>query len=165
MTPLSQLPELLSSVVCTYERPFTQSSSTPFSLNWRGTDSIDRWTIGWIRNWLDGNEQLNAHMEMGDKWCPSGLYWNQCCFISPWVTETMGLSAPSASLQAKSSWEVQDGMKDPPGGWDAWGTWTRSRSGCTGTSWVPAHGSGQSLLSKQARLKWFRAALPRRTWG
>lgn len=63
-------------------------------------------------------EQLNALMEMGDTWCPLGPYWVQCCSLS--VTQTMGFSAHSASLQAKPSWAVQlaaleDGMPEAPG--------------------------------------------------
>lgn len=39
---------------------------------------LDRWTVRWIRNWLDGciqsyNEQLNDQVESSNMWCPSRI--------------------------------------------------------------------------------------------
>jgi len=38
---------------------------------------FDRWTVQWIRNWSQpegSGQQLYVQMDVGDKWCPSGVH-------------------------------------------------------------------------------------------
>lgn len=58
------------------------------------------------------------------EWCPSGAHTgNQYSLRSLPGTETVGLRAPSAGLQATPSWDVPEGQVPPRR------TWTSSRSG------------------------------------
>ena len=110
----------------------------------------------------------------GDWWQVVSLsdpYWDQYCLISPSMTLTMGLSAPSASLQMTPSWLVRSThLRDEM---SSRGTWVSSRSGHMWTSWGSARpcarsctwvGATQSINTGWA-MKVLRAALPRRTWG
>ena len=100
-----------------------------------------------------------------------GRYWDWCCLTSLSATWTLGLSAPSASLQMTPSRMVQsthwrEGMPSS-------GTWTGLRGGPIQNSWNSTRPSARSCTwvgaipnsNTGCVEKGLRVALRRRTWG
>ena len=68
---------------------------------------LDRCTLGWVRNWLEGRAQrveLNPAADRSRLVFPRGRCRGLSCLISLPMTWMRALSAPSVSLQMTPSW-------------------------------------------------------------
>mgnify|MGYP001857229350 CR=1 FL=1 len=66
---------------------------------------LDRYTLCWIKNWLEGLAQrvmvngVKIQLVISHEWCSQGSVLGPSCLISLLMTWTRGLNAPSVSLQ------------------------------------------------------------------